>query len=256
MPLAIKITVAETLGSTPRDAGTEMLVFPDRIEGTIGGGALEWRAIERAREMLDDGISWQTIDLPLGPALEQCCGGHVRLELKACDDAALSASPPLLNLSIYGAGHVGQALITALDPLPIAISWHDTRTDLFPLTVPRRVSTSGSIQPPNEPGRFHLVMTHSHALDLDIVAAIVGAETFGWLGLIGSATKRVRFERALKARGIPAALIERIVCPIGIAGIRSKSPAIIAASVTAQLLIAAEAYSGSSRNKQLVTAPE
>lgn len=253
---AIKVTVAAAVGSTPREAGAEMLVFADRIDGTIGGGALEWRAIERARQMLSDGIACQTIDLPLGPALQQCCGGHVRLTLAATEQPALAPLQPLIDLSLYGAGHVGRAVVEALAALPIAITWHDSRADAFPERRPPGITVCPATRPPDEPDRFHLVMTHSHALDLEIVAEVLHAGSFGWLGLIGSATKRARFVRELRARGLPAAQIARMVCPIGIAGIGGKAPAVIAASVAAQLLIAAEAQLGSRRNRQLVTAPE
>lgn len=149
------------------------------------------------------------------------------------------------TLLLFGAGHVGKATACALAPLPFRIVWIDTREDVFPAELPPQVSKIASAAPPGEvagapPGAFYLVMTHSHPLDLEICAQILRRGDFGFLGLIGSETKRARFASRLRAIGIAPALLNRLTCPIGIPGIRSKEPAAIAAAVAAQLLIVAE----------------
>jgi xanthine dehydrogenase accessory protein XdhC len=247
---AILVEIVEVLGSTPREAGTVMLVTDSRIAGTIGGGELEWRAMQRAREVLAGEPVPESLQLPLGPALQQCCGGHVTLKLQSLgptDRAGLEARltawrQTLPRLVLFGAGHVGQALVRAMQPLPCRIRWLDSRPGLEPaehVPDPTAVRT--------EPTDLVLVMTHSHALDLAIVEARLRREDFAWLGLIGSATKRRRFETQLTAGGIPADRLGRLVCPIGLAAIKGKDPAVIAASVTAQLLTVMEAMAKSDK---------
>jgi xanthine dehydrogenase accessory factor len=142
---------------------------------------------------------------------------------------------------LFGAGHVGKALILALAPHPFDILWVDSRPDAFPSISPEQVRFLHTADPVSAlrdapSGAFVLVMTHSHALDLQIVESALGAERFGYVGLIGSATKRARFVKRLTDAGLTAEAIEALVCPVGIEGIRSKRPAAIAAAVTAQLL--------------------
>ncbi len=149
-------------------------------------------------------------------------------------------------LALFGAGHVGQAVVRALGPLPCRILWIDGRPDLLPAEPAGNVTPRVEAEPVAAvsgllPGTFVLVMTHSHPLDLDIVEAALRRADLAWVGLIGSDTKRRRFESQLRARGVTQPMIDRLVCPIGIAGIEGKEPAVIAASVTAQLLIAFEA---------------
>ena len=241
---AILVEVTEVLGSAPREAGTAMLVTETAIAGTIGGGELEWRAMQRAREALAGEPVAERLQLPLGPALRQCCGGHVTLRLDRLgpDDRerlverldAWRASLP--RLVLFGAGHVGRALVRALDPLPCRVRWIDSRPGMAPA---EQVDDPATIE--TAPGDLVLVTTHSHALDLAIVEARLRRLDFAWLGLIGSATKRRRFEGQLVAAGIPAERLDRLVCPIGLSAIRGKDPAVIAASVTAQLLVVMEA---------------
>jgi xanthine dehydrogenase accessory protein XdhC len=253
-PPAILVTVREVLGSAPRAAGTWMIVTATGIEGTIGGGNLEWRAIEAARDMLGGGEARRELALPLGPTLTQCCGGHVALELVRLGPdtqaelaqaiAAERATWP--TVALFGAGHVGRALIHALAPLPCRITWIDSRPGIFPEPVGSSIQTITSEHPAERvrhlpAGSFVLVMTHSHPLDLDIIDAALRRPDLAWLGLIGSETKRRRFESQLRARGLSPEAIARLVCPIGLQGIAGKEPAVIAASVAAQLLIAFEA---------------
>ena len=146
---------------------------------------------------------------------------------------------------LFGAGHVGKAIVRAFAPLPFRITWIDSRNDAFPPDLPPQVGKIVSASPPGEvpgapPGTLYLVMTHSHPLDLEICAQVLRRSDFGFLGLIGSETKRARFASRLRAIGIPPHMISRLTCPIGIPGIGSKEPAAIAAAVAAQLLIVAE----------------
>jgi xanthine dehydrogenase accessory factor len=149
-------------------------------------------------------------------------------------------------LILFGAGHVGRALVLALAPLPFAVTWVDPRPDAFPTHAPmnvtlRRFDDPASAMSPATAGTFILVMTHSHPLDLELVGAALRDARFPYVGLIGSATKRARFEKRLAEMGAPAARIASLVCPIGVGGIDSKHPAVIAAATVAELLVRDEA---------------
>ncbi len=255
---AVQVEVTQARGSVPRGAGTRMLVAADGCAGTIGGGHLELKAIAHARALLREAGAVASIDtlhdtlhLPLGPALGQCCGGAVTLGFAPLDAVALArwpAEPPLFALQLYGAGHVGRAIARALAPLDLRVDWIDEREDEFPAQFgdaaapwPSHirkvcVDTVEAEVDGAAPGTFFLVLTHSHDLDLRIVEAILRRGDFGFLGLIGSATKRQRFAHDFERRGLAPALVERITCPIGIPGIAGKQPEVIAAAVVAQLL--------------------
>lgn len=148
-------------------------------------------------------------------------------------------------LLLFGAGHVGRALVLALAPLPFRARWIDTRADAFPAHVPATATAVHTDEPGLEiaqapPGAFALVMTHSHPLDRALTAAALAREDFPFVGLIGSATKRARFERRFREIGVPEARIAALACPIGLPGIAGKEPAIIATATAAQLLQARE----------------
>ena len=149
-------------------------------------------------------------------------------------------------LWLFGAGHVGRALMLALAPLPFDVTWIDGREGVFPAVVPASVYPLRSADAAGElarapDGAYVVVMTHNHPLDLAIVHAALAAERFGYVGLIGSASKRARFVRRLRDAGIPEARVAALVCPIGLPTIRSKHPAAIAAGIVAQLLERADA---------------
>lgn len=141
---------------------------------------------------------------------------------------------------LFGAGHVGRALVLALAPLPFSVRWLDDREDAFPTHVPPNAAAvhlrdlEAEIDAAS-PDALILVMTHDHPLDLAITAAALSRD-FPYVGLIGSATKRARFEKRFRDLGLDEAKIRSLVCPIGLPGITDKDPAVIAASVTAQLL--------------------
>lgn len=152
---------------------------------------------------------------------------------------------------LFGAGHVGRALVLALAPLPFAVRWVDSREDAFPAHIPANATPVRMPDPEADIARaptdsLVLIMTHDHALDLAITAAALRRD-FPFVGLIGSGTKRARFERRFRDLAIPEESIRALVCPIGLPGIRSKEPAVIAASVAAQLLSERERLAGLSR---------
>jgi xanthine dehydrogenase accessory factor len=146
---------------------------------------------------------------------------------------------------LFGAGHVGRALALALAPLPFVVRWIDSREDAFPTHAPANVALFHLSEPASAlavapDGAMLVVMTHSHAIDLDIVAAALRSERFGYVGLIGSATKRARFLRQMRDAGLTEAMLAKLTCPIGVPGIEGKDPAVIAASTAAQLLMESE----------------
>lgn len=229
---AVLVTVLSAKGSTPREAGTKMVVSADGLAGTIGGGNLEYQCEAAARELLATGATGLiTRDFPLGPALGQCCGGHVSVLFEVL-------RPPTLQVALFGAGHVGRALVRVLGELPCHVTWIDPRPDALPAQTPNNVAP---VRAPDAvqtvaglpPHAVVLVMTHDHALDFDIVAACLARSDLPFVGLIGSDTKRSRFSGRLRRMGLP---LDRLICPIGLPTIDGKDPAVIAVSVAAQLL--------------------
>ena len=230
----IRITVVRTAGSVPREAGTTMMVWPDHTEGTIGGGALEWQAMVRARGMLESGTDAFEEVVPLGPRLGQCCGGSVTLAYARADMAAQDGAP----LWIWGAGHVGRAIAAVCAPLP---HWDVTLIDDAPERMPdvEGATPVVAVDMPRLAAHApvaadHLVLTYSHEIDLALCHALLH-RGFGSLGLIGSATKWARFRGRLAALGHGAENIARIACPIGDPAL-GKHPQAIAVSVAAALL--------------------
>lgn len=244
---AIVIEVTTALGSAPREAGTRMLVGMERSAGTVGGGHLEFKAIEVARKMLREREqAAREVHYPLGPALGQCCGGAVTLTFSPLDERSLRAWPkeaPRFHLHLYGAGHVGRAIVNALAPLNVKVQWIDEREAEFPpdAEIPPHVekicvdAVEGEVNLAPR-GSFYLVLTHQHDLDMRIGEAILRRGDFGFFGLIGSKTKRNRFIHRFVERGISQAVIDRMTCPIGVPGIEGKEPEVIAVAVVAQLL--------------------
>lgn len=245
--LGVLIRVQETKGSAPREAGTTMWVDDRGIQGTIGGGNLEFQAIDQARKLLADPTQTEvTQHYALGPLLEQCCGGSVVLKLTKMSRAdrlsAMTSDRVLAPLFMFGAGHVGKAVITAIHKLPFQVTWIDERHHEFPDLLPKNVrkihgGKTGEIIADAPRGSLYLVFTHSHQLDFEITAAVLRRGDARYCGLIGSKTKRARFvSRFSKEEGLSDSQIALLTCPIGIAGVHGKEPEVIAASVAAQLL--------------------
>ncbi len=242
---AVVVEVQRTRGSVPREAGTRLLVAADETLGSIGGGHLEWQAIAAARVLLARGGGVFEQHIALGPTLGQCCGGalDLRYTLLADDDPAAWPGPaPRFTLQLYGAGHVGRAIVALLAGLPCRVQWVDERESEFPAgPLPPHIErvcvepvvSEVALAPPSA---AYAVLTHSHDLDLALTQAILQRGDFGWFGLIGSQTKRARFEHRLRERGFDASAMARIVCPIGLPGIAGKEPEVIAVAVVAQLL--------------------
>lgn len=259
-----RVVVAEARGSAPREAGAEMRVWAGGFDGTIGGGALEWRALELARETLADGRT-RVARVPLGPALGQCCGGSVVLvverlgavpdlpwvrrvegdadrpaRIEGLTDGWLSDDvPPGRPLWIWGAGHVGAAIVGVMAPLPgWAVTWIDTCPARFPDTPqgPDRLVAAdmprAMAHAPRE--AHHLILTYSHEIDLALCHAAL-SRGFTGCGLIGSATKWARFRARLGQLGHGDAAISRIRCPIGDPAL-GKHPQAIAVGVATALL--------------------
>ena len=255
---AVLVTIESTQGSVPREAGAWMAVFADDLFGTIGGGHLEYETTLMARAQLsslaaergDDALSPQHRRFALGPSLGQCCGGVVNLSLRrvhASDIPELRArlQPKLHPLALFGGGHVGHALVEVLARLPFSLTWIDSRDGVFDPDIPAHVRCEHS-EPVQAavhslvPHSLVLIMSFSHAEDLDVVAACLQRQRefsdLPFIGLIGSQTKGATFRHRLAARGFSPAELARVTSPIGIAGISSKAPEVIAVAVAAQLL--------------------
>ena len=247
---AVLVLVDASQGSVPRENGAWMAVFGQDFIGTIGGGHLELLAIEEARRRLAVATGDAVLRYPLGPGLGQCCGGvvHLRFETVGTADGASLAhrlAPQRVPVALFGGGHVGRALVRALGPLPFALRWIDSRDEIFPDDVPGNVECEHSdpVQAAVAdlaPGSHVLVMSFSHAEDLDVVAACLKRQRerndLPFLGLIGSKTKWATFRHRLDERGFSKQELAQVTCPIGLPEIRGKQPEVIAVSVSAQLL--------------------
>jgi len=248
----VLVRVESTQGSAPREAGTWMAVWVDGLTATIGGGQLEFQATKEARELLAglrapfEGIQ----RYPLGPSLGQCCGGVMFLSYRritAADAPVLQRElvAQLKPVALFGGGHVGAALARLLAALPFSVRWIDSRDGVFPDELPAQIDTEHS-EPVQDavaaiaPGSRVLIMSFSHAEDLDIVIACLKRlrerDDLPYIGLIGSKTKWATFSHRLEARGFTAQELARITCPIGVPGITGKEPEVIAVAVAAQLL--------------------
>lgn len=243
----VRVRVARSQGSAPRDAGTEMFVTQDTEFGTIGGGQLEYMALDEARSMLARGRGQATMDIPLGPEIGQCCGGRVELSLDIMDRGAraevlsreVERLATLPHVYVFGAGHVGRALARCLEALPVHAILIDERADELRRCDAQIESRQSSI-PESEikkarPGSAFVVLTHDHALDFMIAAEALSRADAAYVGMIGSATKRAKFARYCKTDwdGLSS---DELICPIGAAGSDDKRPEVIAAFVAAEVI--------------------
>jgi xanthine dehydrogenase accessory factor len=253
---AVLVSVDSIVGSTPREAGAKMVVTATQLYGTIGGGNLEYQACQIARNQLQQGADDGVQRFPLGAGLGQCCGGLVNLMFeKLTDDSdwdSIAGEDDQIELYLFGAGHVGQAVVRALRDLPVKINWIDTRDDILPQEPSPGVTAICTDTPEAEidaatAGCYFLVMTHDHGLDQRLCERILKRDDFTYFGLIGSRSKRRNFETRMQRRGIEVEKFERMTCPIGIGGIGSKQPAQIAISVAAEIL---QVYDRAHNDKQ------
>ncbi len=249
-PDSVLVEVTDVKGSAPRDAGAWMLVARDMIFRTIGGGQLEYMAIDHARKILAGGRD-TPMDVPLGPEIGQCCGGRVGLSFKRVNrgltdelvgkvDAEIATRP---HVYVFGAGHVGDALASALSFTPVRVVLVDTReAELMACDVPG-VQTCLSAMPEQvvrsaPPGSAFIVLTHDHALDFLIVTEALQRGDAVYVGMIGSKTKKATFKNWLKREMGSDNLFENLVCPVGGAVVKDKRPEVIAALVAAEVLTA------------------
>jgi len=256
-PAAILVEVTGAAGSTPRDTDAWMLVAQRAIFATIGGGQLEYMAIDHARRALRSGLDPAPMDVPLGPEIGQCCGGRVGLsftplnpelagDLIARSDREMAARP---HVYIFGAGHVGDALAMALSLAPLRVVLVDTREDeLMASTVPR-IETCLTAMPEavvrDAPrGSSFVILTHDHALDFLIAAEALRRTDAAYVGMIGSKTKRATFRNWLTREIGRPELFENLVCPIGGTVVKDKRPAVIATLAAAEITTAALLWAG------------
>ena len=231
----VLVTIIEERGSTPRNSGSKMVVTAERIFETIGGGHLEFKAMEIAREMLENRTQDTRLErFSLGASLGQCCGGATVLLFEPMGQ-------PQAQIAVFGAGHVGRALVPLLASLPCKVRWIDSRENEFPEQIPVGVEKVVNEEVIDEiaempKGSYFIVMTHNHQLDLELTAEILKRNDFAYFGLIGSKTKRVKFEHRLRERGFASETVQRMRCPMGIGEVKGKLPAEIAISIAGEVI--------------------
>lgn len=286
---AVLVTVTAVKGSAPRGVGTSMLVLPSSIVSTIGGGRLEFVAIEKARAAVkQSGI--ESIgepfrepfreQFPLGDRLGQCCGGSVELLFEPVQgnwqqwvNAAIGTlekgdtyervvdehyshtiEPLSSQLLLCGAGHVGRAVVKVLSDAPVRIHWVDERADEFPDELPSNVycevtDTASALVQQAEAGSAVLITTHRHDLDFELTGIAITQTNLAYCGMIGSASKRARFERQWRQRysgaGQSDEPLSRLVCPIGGTALSGKEPEIVAIAVAYEVLNALQTWHAS-----------
>ncbi|HEY6630557.1 MAG TPA: xanthine dehydrogenase accessory protein XdhC [Rhizobiaceae bacterium] len=261
------VEVARAKGSTPREAGAYMLVSRSAIHATIGGGQLEFMAIDQARQSLADARAPHELmlDVPLGPEIGQCCGGRVQVLIRLMDEAlmaelietAKAEEARMPHVYIFGGGHVGLALANALSLLPVKATLVETRAEAvegMPDGVEARLTSM-----PEEmvrsaaAGSAFVVLTHDHALDFLIVAEALKRKDAAYVGMIGSKTKKATFRSwYLKSADGSEADFARLVSPIGGDAVKDKRPAVIAALAAAEIMTALAAHSVAANAKAAV----
>ncbi len=251
--VTIVAEVTAVRGSTPRDAGAFMLIAADATIGTIGGGALEHLVMDRARQVIREGATESSLDIPLGPEIGQCCGGRVDIALQVVDKrrgAELIEASELEaafrpHVYLFGAGHVGQALAKALALLPLHVHVVDTRPDelgdlpanVEPLAtpMPEAIVRAAPI------GSAYVILTHDHALDFLIGHEALKRGDSPYVGMVGSRSKRAKFRSWYLGEGGDPKAFERLVLPIGGTayprGLGDKRPEVIAALAAAEIMV-------------------
>lgn len=232
-------TVIGTRGSSPREASSKMIITATHTYDTIGGGQFEFKVIEKARTLIaeDKGQNHQELaHFPLAAKTKQCCGGAVSVLLE-------SFSQVKTQIDLFGAGHVAHALIPILSNMDVQVNWIDNRSEFFP----KQSELSSNIdclhyeEPSDHVANMNassiaLVLTHDHALDYRLTTALLDRKDTKFIGLIGSNTKALRFQRRLKSESFTSEEIEQVCCPVGLQSIPGKKPIEIAVSISAQLI--------------------
>jgi xanthine dehydrogenase accessory factor len=231
----VLVTIVAAQGSTPRAAGTKMVVTAEGQADTIGGGTLEHQAIERARHLLSDGVAEPLLEKQiLGIEQDQCCGGATTLLFEPL-------MVPTLRLALFGAGHVGRALVRLLEGTDTYVLWIDERPELLNEPLPGhtrlRIVADPAAEAATLPAGMHVrVMTHSHSRDFEIIDALLARDDLASIGLIGSKSKWANFRSRLRKMGVTEDDLASVKCPIGLPEVGGKRPAEIAISVAAELL--------------------
>ncbi|MFT2214166.1 xanthine dehydrogenase accessory protein XdhC [Rhizobium giardinii] len=254
-PDSVLVAVTSAAGSTPRDTDAWMLVAAEGLFGTVGGGQLEYMAIDHARRALRQGVPAEAMTIPLGPEIGQCCGGRVDLSftpvaadvaasLIARSDREMAERP---HVYIFGAGHVGDALASALSLVPVRTVLVDTREQELAASKAQGIETCLTAMPEavvrDAPaGSSFVILTHDHALDFLIAAEALRRDDTAYVGMIGSKTKRATFKNWLAREIGRPELFGRLICPIGGTAVRDKRPAVIAALAAAEIVTGALSF--------------
>lgn len=243
----IRVALTRVRGSSPRNEGTEMFVSAQALWGTIGGGQLEFMAIQAAQDMLQSGNLEREMDVPLGPEIGQCCGGRVEIRLirmrssdkRAAGERARQTDAALPHVYVMGAGHVGRAMAELFQHLPVKCILIDARPEEIArntAAVETRISVLPEADIWNAPaGSAFIVLTHDHGLDFLLTSAALQRDDASYVGMIGSATKRAKFKSWARMH-CDGQSIEHLNCPIGACGSRDKRPSVIAAFVVAEVI--------------------
>jgi xanthine dehydrogenase accessory factor len=263
----VLVNVDNAVGSAPRESGAWMLVSPQRVFRTIGGGQLEKLAIDKARDlMVTNDRERVQLKVPLGPEIGQCCGGSVVLSLKLIVETEIDRIAAELDeefkalphIYVFGAGHVGNALCEALSLLPVQPVLVDTRNEELQSAPPgvetRLAAMPEAVVRTAEPGSAYVILTHEHSLDFLIAKEALARNDASYVGMIGSKTKLASFRSWMKRDSGQTRSVDRLVCPIGGSGVSDKRPEVIAALVAAELvqyLSASSAKAGAEKSAQL-----
>ena len=242
----IKAKVMNALGSTPNKIDDFMLIADNDIFGTIGGGTLEFQVINESKKLLINNKKENILKIPLGPGIGQCCGGYVQIKLSLHKNSSEALKTEKLyddniaNLYIFGAGHIGQALITKLENINFNIFLIDSREDFLKMTNFNNINYLLSKKPWEivtrlKDNSYFVILTHSYDYDLKILNEVL-KKNFTFLGLIGSKTKKNKFFKRLIENGHNKSLVETIECPIGINIGNSKDPDEIAFSIITRII--------------------
>lgn len=236
----VMATVIGTKGSSPRESASKMVITAEHSFDTIGGGQLEYAVCQKARAMLEagEGPSHLLENFPLAAKTNQCCGGAVSVLLEYFPE-------PAAKITIFGMGHVATTLVNVLRQMQAKIHWVDSRTNLaqdkkandLPSNVTPFVYDSMlehvEAMTANE---IALVMTHDHALDYQLVEALLDRKDCRFIGLIGSQTKAMRFKKRLASASFSKAEIDSVHSPVGIPEVAGKKPFEIAISIAGQII--------------------
>jgi len=245
-------TVMGAAGSVPRDQGSKMVITDDSQYDTLGGGHLEYKVVQHARELLAGQTTGNYVEhFPLGASLGQCCGGSVSVLFE-------SFAVKGLNLTVFGAGHVAKALMTILSQLPGKIRWVDSRQDMFTGSEYSNIESICIDNPVDMIADLPensqvLILTHNHQLDFELVERALKRHDFSYVGCIGSQTKAQRFQMRLQHRGFSDVDIANMICPVGDMSISGKLPMEVAVSISSQLIKHLEQFKVQHTKKQGVS---